>query len=706
VERRVARVIETRIKALAGSIDWLHDQAPFGTHTVAADGCYARINAVELGWLGYRADELVGLVRPIEHLTLDSAARFEARCRESRTLGFHALDLDMRTRGGRIIPVSLSVTGTEDLQGRPVSYRAVVIDRSPTVERAERHRFAALSFDGTTALCVMDETGRILEVNAAFAALVGLSGKALRSRTLAVLDPGADAGGHFSSLIRQVVERGLWQGEILCTDPDHGQRVLWGSVSRVAGERGGAGYCVGSFFEITANRASNAELNRVAFFDPLTQLPNRRLLYERVVQELATAQRTGICAALLFIDLDHFKAINDTRGHTVGDALLVEAGRRLRQLLRVNDTVARFGGDEFVVLLADLEAEPAEAAKDARRVGEKILAALAESYPLGEYQFTCTASIGISVLTGAEVVDEVLQHADLAMYQAKRAGRGRLRFFDEAMQEAVSARVTLEQALQGAMLQGQLELYYQPQVDHAGAIVGAEALLRWQHPTLGGVSPDRFVPVAEETGLLLPIGRWVLAEACARLACWRLQPAMRLLRLAVNVSGRQFSEIGFVDELADLFRTTGADPSRLTLELTETQIIDCPDVIPRMRALSKLGVRFALDDFGTGQSSLSRLADLPVHEIKIDRRFVQALGGDRAGELLVELIIGVARNLGLRLVAEGVETEAQRVFLERLQCPIWQGFLCSAAVSMETFARLVTERLTPNTAGGSPHRTH
>ena len=432
-----------------------------------------------------------------------------------------------------------------------------------------------------------------------------------------------------------------------------------------------------TYHDVTALRRANAEIESLAFYDPLTGLPNRRLLLDRLGQASVLAQRSGQLGALLFLDLDHFKALNDTLGHEVGDELLQQVAQRLRACVRVADTVARLGGDEFVVMLNELSSSTEEAAKLAQRIGEKILHGLSQPYVLKGHAHQSGCSIGATLFGGSlQTATELLKQADIAMYQVKaRRGNG-LCFFDPRMQVAINDRAQLEADLREALAQGQFALHYQPQFTPEGCIVGAEVLLRWQHPERGMVSPAQFIAVAEESDLILHIGQWVLRTACQQLALWQQDPRSSHLQLSVNVSARQFRQPEFVRQVTDILQETGVRSHLLTLELTESLVLDnVDDAIEKMHQLRTKGVRFSVDDFGTGYSSLAYLTRLPLHQLKIDQSFVRNLGARATDDVIVQTIIGMARNLELEVIAEGVETQEQKDFLVRHGCDLYQGYL-------------------------------
>ena len=437
-----------------------------------------------------------------------------------------------------------------------------------------------------------------------------------------------------------------------------------------------AGYR-GTGREISARKQAEADIERLAFFDVLTGLPNRRLLIDRLNQAIASSARRGSFGALLFIDLDNFKMLNDTLGHQMGDALLKQVAQRLGECVRAIDTVARLGGDEFVVMLEELSETQALAAAQAELVGKKILTALNQYFELDGQQHHSSPSIGVTLFYDhQQTVDELLQRADLAMYQAKAAGRNSLRFFDPVMQAAASQRAALEADIRQGLDRNEFMLHYQPVVDENSRMTGVEALLRWQHPQRGLVSPAEFIPVAEQSGLILPLGQWVLEVACAQLVAWSAQRSTQHLTMAVNVSARQFRHPDFSDQILGLLRLSGANPYRLKLELTESLLLsDIEDAIAKMSELRSIGVGFALDDFGTGYSSLSYLKRLPLDQLKIDQSFVRDVLTDPNDAVIARTILNLAQSLDLSAVAEGVETEGQRDFLRRSGCKAFQGYL-------------------------------
>ncbi|WP_439816321.1 sensor domain-containing protein [Zavarzinia sp. CC-PAN008] len=457
---------------------------------------------------------------------------------------------------------------------------------------------------------------------------------------------------------------------------------------------------VGFNQDITDRKRTEEQVAQLAFYDPLTNLPNRRLMLDRLTHAATGCARRRDHGALLLIDIDNFKALNDTLGHDMGDRLLVEVAARLETATRRSDTAARLGGDEFVVILENLDGD-VEPAFQAEHLARRIQRVLGEPYGLMRdpsakppLTFHCTSSMGIA-LFGPEGLsaEEVLRRADTAMYQAKAGGRNAIVLFDPVMQARVDARAQLEADMHQAAENQDFRLYYQPQVDPQQRIVGAEALLRWHHPERGMVPPGEFIPLAEETGLIARIGLWALAEACRQLVRWAQRPDTAHLVLSVNVSALQFRLPAFIDQVRDVLARTGAPPDRLMLELTESLLLhDADDVITRMDELKSLGVKFSLDDFGTGYSSLAYLKKLPLDQLKIDRGFIRDLLDDPVDAAIARTIVSLADSLHLSVVAEGVETVEQLRYLAGLGCLEYQGFLFSPAVPVEAFDRLVAER--------------
>lgn len=469
-------------------------------------------------------------------------------------------------------------------------------------------------------------------------------------------------------------------------------------VVAVLSETGELTHWVAVGRDVTQRKAAEDEIHHLAFFDALTGLPNRQLLLDRLKGVLSLEGLAGRHGALMFIDIDNFKVLNDTIGHHKGDLLLQKVADRLTHCVRKTDTVARLGGDEFVVMLSDLGGDPVVAEVRARIVAEKVLTRLREPFDLDGHRHFATSSIGVTALgggTGDDLVSEPLKQADLAMYQAKALGRNTVCFFDPAMQAVVSANAAVSADLRTGLRDRQFLLHYQPIMDRGGRIAGVEALLRWQHPQRGLVGPTEFIPVAEDTGLILPLGQWALETACAQLAVWARSPQTAGLSVAVNVSVRQFRHPDFVDMVMAAIQKTGIPPQRLKLELTESLLADRMEItLARMGTLKALGVTMSLDDFGMGYSSLSMLKRMPLDQLKIDRSFVADVLVDPNDAAISRAIIALAQSLNLEVVAEGVETEAQRVFLADQGCGYYQGHLFCEPLSIDQLERFMHGKTT------------
>ncbi|MHB1246428.1 MAG: sensor domain-containing protein [Sulfuriferula sp.] len=511
--------------------------------------------------------------------------------------------------------------------------------------------------------------------------------------------PGGENMTIYEKKIRQVFDTGnnvefelTWAGQNCKQFCSHirltAERDKYGAIVSVMG--------VGH--DITELNSQRLKIREIAFYDPLTNLPNRRLLIDRLQLALISSARSGMQSALIIIDLDNFKILNDTLGHGHGDLLLQQVAQRLTACMRQEDTVARMGGDEFVVILENLSKKPKEAAFQVEAFGEKILANLNRPYQLANHSRHSTPSIGVVIFSGSSIsIEELMKRADIAMYSAKKAGRNAIRFFDRDMQSAIERRSSLEESMKQALTQQQFVLFYQAQVDNAGMIVGAEVLLRWQHPVQGMILPDDFIAIAEETGLIIAIGQWVMKSVCHQLKIWEQQPGKAHLHLAVNVSARQFLQAEFVKQIIDILNESKVDPARLTLELTESMVLsNITEAVNKMQALKKLGIKFAIDDFGTGHSSLSSLQKLPLDQLKIDQSFIHDIADNHDGVIIVQTIIAMANNLGMEVFAEGVETQAQKDFLIQHHCLNFQGFLFGEPMPINEFEQALECWATPS----------
>ncbi len=646
------------------------------------------VNTAYCQMTGYTRDELLNMhISDVE--AKESTEETAQHIREAMAKGYDRFETRHRRKDGQVLEIEVSNVFRPDMNGGCFFVFMRDITERKRVE--EELRIAAIAFESNEGITVTDANSVIVRVNRAFTHLTGYSAEEVVGKTPAILQSGRHDRVFYQQMWATIKQDGFWQGEIWNRRKNGKIYAEWLTVSAVLGPGGRVTHYVGTFSDITQNSEAEAEIHRLAYYDPLTLLPNRRMLQDRLGQSLAAAARNGQNGAILFLDLDNFKTLNDTRGHDIGDMLLAEVAQRLKASVREMDTVARLGGDEFVVILEDLGTDAGEAAIQVRLVGEKLREALAQSYALDGREFYCTVSIGISLFgEHGATVEELLKHADLAMYHSKTEGRNTLHFFDPAMQAALDKRSALEEELRQALARGEFHLYYQPQVDGAHHVVGAEALLRWAHPERGLITPGEFIALAEETGLILPIGHWVLQTACAQLKMWEDNPRTRFMQLAVNVSARQFRQPDFVAQVRRALGETGADPTRLKIELTETLVLDdVADTINKMITLRSDGIGFSMDDFGTGYSSLTYLKQLPLDQLKIDKSFVRNLATDANDAAIVQAIITMGQTFGLDVIAEGVETEAQREFLGQRGCHTYQGYLFGKPVALKEFDELV-----------------
>ncbi|WP_300449479.1 EAL domain-containing protein [Accumulibacter sp.] len=549
-------------------------------------------------------------------------------------------------------------------------------------------KLAAEVFDNAMeGILITDADQRILAVNGAFTRVTGYAADEVIGQTPRILKSGRQDRAFYAALWSSLQTETHWQGEMWNRRKNGDVFPEWLSITAVFDEQGAVSHYVAVFSDLTQRKAAERKIDHLAFYDPLTDLPNRRLLLDRLQHALVTSARTARCGALLFVDLDNFKNLNDIVGRERADLVLQKAAQRLSACVRASDTVARPGSDEFVVMLEDLSDDAQDAANQAEAVGGKVLTTLSQPYLLADYAHHNTVSIGIALFTDQhEMVDELLQRAESAMHQAKRVGGNALRFFDPAMQEAVTARAALAAALRDAGKKREFLVYYQAQVDAAGRTIGAEALLRWQNPKRGLVSPAEFIPLLEESRQIISVGQWVLETACARLAAWAAQAELTHLSIAVNVSARQFHDESFVDRVLAALASSGARPQQLKLELTESLLVDDVEaVIAKMSALKATGVHFSLDDFGTGYSSLSYLKRLPLDQLKIDQGFIRNILDDANDAAIARMVVVLAESLGLAVIAEGVETAAQRDYLAGQGCRAYQGYLFSRPLPVEDF---------------------
>lgn len=631
--------------------------------------------------LGYERQEMIGrsigeFVAPEDRdRVMESVQSGEERTAEFALLRKDGSRVQVEVHGQTFEQdgVAMRMTSIRDITGRMQAEREV--------------RIAATAFESQEGMMITDEHANILRVNKAFTDITGYIGADVMGKNPRFLNSGRHDKRYYEGMWRSIVRTGSWAGEIWNRRKNGEIFPEYLTITSVKDSAGNVINYVGSLTDITQRKESEDEIQRLAFYDQLTLLPNRRLFMDRLQQAIASGSRKRRIGALLFIDLDNFKNLNDTLGHAYGDQLLRQVSMRLTACVREGDTVARLGGDEFVVLLEDMSSSIAESIPQIEMVGKKILELLGQSYSLYGTRYTSTPSIGVTLVSGQQIDAEgLLKQADIAMYQAKKSGRNTLRFFDQRMQEAIKRRASLESDLRSALEKDQILLYYQVQKTSQDKAVGAEALIRWEHPERGMVPPSEFVPLAEETGLILPIGQKVIEMACAQIKKWEHNALTRNFALAVNVSARQFHQSGFAGQLEEVIRRHAINPGRLKLELTESLVLqNIEETVQTMSTLNRMGVQISLDDFGTGYSSLQYLKRLPLDQLKIDQSFVRDIAEDGGDLAIVQTIIAMADSMGLDVIAEGVETERQRKLLLKSGCTHFQGYLFGRPLPIDQF---------------------
>jgi diguanylate cyclase (GGDEF)-like protein/PAS domain S-box-containing protein len=592
--------------------------------------------------------------------------------------------------GGQVRWVRVVARFDFDVNGKIVSAQGTDQDITERKQAEQELRIAATAFETQEAMFITDANLTIIKTNRAFTEITGFAAEEAIGQRPSMLSSGRHATNFYQEMWEEIERNNCWRGEIWNRRKNGEVYPEWLSITKVTSDNDVVSHYVAAFSDISQRKKAEETIYSLAFYDTLTGLPNRKLLWDRLQQSLLLGTRTGHCGAVLFIDLDDFKSLNDTQGHTIGDELLTEVAKRIRACVHSDDTIARLGSDEFVVVLDSLSTNADHAAEQAKLVAERVHATIHEPLRLGDQDYRCKSCIGVSLFgTESTTVGTLLKQADSAMSQGKQSGRNRVHFFDAQMQAALEARVQLEGWLQQA-LPDQLTLYYQPQTDADGRIFGAEALIRWQHPERGLISPAEFIPLAESSGLILPIGRWVLETACHQLKRWESHVLTRDLELSVNVSAKQFQQAIFVDEVLEVLAHTGANPRRLKLELTESTLAENVDaLVSKMQQLKACGVHFSLDDFGTGFSSLNYLKRLPIDQLKIDQSFVRDVQQDPNDAAIVRSVIALGQSLGLEVIAEGVETHGQRDFLAVHGCTQFQGYLFGRPVPVAEFESLL-----------------
>jgi diguanylate cyclase (GGDEF)-like protein/PAS domain S-box-containing protein len=657
-----------------------------GVYGVDERGVCTFINPAALDMLGLTESEVLGQpTHPLfHHHRPDGAVYPQEDCPVYLTLvDGRARDVEEHlfhhTQGA--FPVRMLISPL--VQQDKVAGAVVVFSNIAERQRQEAElRVAATALETQEGICITDGQSRIVRVNGAFTEVTGYTQAEVLGKTPAVLSSGLHPQAFYGELWAQLLAQGAWQGEVWNRRKNGEVYPEWLNITAVRSSEGDVTHYVATFMDTSQRKNAEAQIRSLAFYDPLTQLPNRRLLRDRLLADLQQVPQGG-AGGVLFVDLDDFKRLNDSEGHAAGDQLLQEVAQRLRACVGSVDRLARPGGDEFVIRFSHVSTNQAEVGEVGQRLAQQVRDSLGQPYRINGHVHHTSPSIGV-VLYGHDVtlsrdpevaVAEILRRGDLAMYQAKAAGGNTIRFFDPEMQVAADERARMEADLRVALETRAFELHYQLQFDGEGRPVGAEALLRWPHPTQGWISPARFIPVAERSGLIVPLGQWVLATACQQLRQWQSVMQVPSLHMAVNVSARQFVQAEFEDQVAQVIQASGIAPQGLKLEITESLLLqDLDDSLARMQRLRAMGVTFSLDDFGTGYASLAYLQRLPVDQLKIDASFVRRLPDHAADAAIASTIISMGRSLGLTVVAEGVETAAQRDWLAERGCHLFQGY--------------------------------
>ncbi len=690
--QRVLRESEEKVHLLL-------DSTAEGLIGVDTEGICVLANPASVRLLGYdRAEQLLGrALHPLIHHTHPDGSAYPAHECKTRggidaEAGVHVDDEIFWRADGSAFPVEYwSHPMRRD--GKVIGTVVAFVDASARRQADESLRKLSRAVEQSpNAVIVTDRAGRIEYVNPKFSEINGYTAAEAIGRNPRLLSSGETAGELYREMWDNLLAGAEWRGEF--RNRRKNGELYWclESISPVKNERGEITHFVGMMEDISERKLAESTIRRLAFYDPLTDLPNRRLMRERLERAIIWSRRGGTQAALLYIDLDRFKTVNDTLGHSVGDALLKAAAIRLAHCVREEDTISRLGGDEFAVVLGNVHGS-----EEAVAVAEKIIATMQAPFPVDEHEIFITASVGISLYpTDTADMDSLLKNADIALYQAKDQGRNSFQFYSERINTLAMERLELENGLRKAIERGELYLEYQPQLDlKTGAVFGLEALARWRHPVLGQIPPDKFIPLAEETRLIIPIGEWILRTACNQLKAWH-DAGRDDLTISVNLSAVQFRQKGLLDTVARVLGEAGIPAAKLELEITESILMgDTGETIATLTGLRSLGVRLSIDDFGTGYSSLGYLKRFPVSTLKIDRTFVRDITVDPDDKAIAEAVIALAKSLKLWVIAEGVETEAQLYILRQLDCDSIQGYFVSRPVLAEHVPALLQKLAQP-----------
>ncbi len=665
----------------------LLDAIPEAVLTLDRRGVIQSCNAATLAMFGVESHELVG--KPLDQLLPASQRESHARLVGTFMASPDGTPLvrtvNARRKDGKVFPARVNVIDVPQARGRMVA--AVVTDLSERQQIESRLLVAEKVLESTVeGVMVTDPRGMIQWVNNAFCTISGFERDEVIGENASLLKSGFQGLDFYKTMWQQIRSDGQWQGEIWNRRKDGEAYLEWLTIKAVSDEAGTIKHFVGVFSDISRHKRAEETIKHLTYYDGVTRLPNRYLFRDRVAQAIERAQRGGRMVALVLVSLDRFKQVNETLGHSTGDALLREVAQRLARSVRGQDTVARLRGDSFCCVLTDLAH-----GQDATPVVSRVIDAFGTAFNPNGHELFATASIGISAfpVDGADV-DELVQKAETAMNRSKDKAENTFQFYTPEMNANNRERLRLETDLRKAVTNGDLVLYYQPKVETvSGRLVGSEALVRWQHAELGMIPPGKFIPIAEETGLILQVGHWVLQAACLQIKAWQ-RDGLPPQRVAVNLSAHQFRQPELVETVVRVLDQTGVDPNLIELELTESAVMHNADVaVRRMLDLHEAGIRLAIDDFGTGYSSLSHLKRFPLDKLKIDRSFIQDIGSNAAGEEIVSAILAMAHSLNLSVVAEGVETAAQLEVLRRMRCDEIQGFYFSPPVPAPRFAEFV-----------------
>jgi diguanylate cyclase (GGDEF)-like protein/PAS domain S-box-containing protein len=555
---------------------------------------------------------------------------------------------------------------------------------------------ASAAFQTHDGIMITDANSKIIRINKAFEKITGFSQDEILGKTPKIFRSGRHDFSFYKDMWETLNSSGIWKGEVWNKSKNGNTLPLYATITAVKDENAEISQYVAVYTNISETKKAENEIYKLAFYDDLTGLPNRRLLLDRLNVAQSSSGRSQSYGAILFIDLDNFKSINDKFEHNHANSLLIDVANRLKFSIREADTVARLSGDEFVVMLENLSTDIDDAAQKVAHIAENLLSIIRTPYSLNETMIHSQASVGISLFLDHNLsADEVIKHSEMAMYQAKEAGRNRVQFFDPQIQDSIETQNVIESDLHLALKYNQLELYYQIQLDKDRFPIGAEALVRWKHPQRGLVSPGEFIPIAEQSSLIIEIGNWVIETVCQQIAIWSKNALTKKLVIAINISPRQFMHPDFVEQLASIVHKYQIDASLLKLELTESVMADDLELIIKKMYILKqvVGVTLSLDDFGTGYSSLSYLKKLPLDQIKIDQSFVRHMTTDYSDAMMVKNIIDLAHNFGFNVIAEGVETEAQLALLKKSGCMSYQGYLFSKPIPSTQFELLLNDNL-------------